>query len=46
MFGTMSFTTWSQEFNDEAWLVWSNPTTEAYNFYRDSFEKIWGQLPK
>lgn len=45
MFGTMSFTTTAQERNDEAWLVWSNPSRVSFEFYRSTFDKMWSALP-
>jgi hypothetical protein len=45
MFGTLSFTWSSQEFNDEAWLVWNNPSSVAYRFYGEAFDKLFTRLP-
>ena len=45
MFGTLSFTWSSQEFNDEAWLVWNNPSSVAYRFYGEAFDALFTRLP-
>lgn len=45
MFGTLSFTWSSQEFNDEAWLVWNNPSSVAHRFYGEAFDKLFTRLP-
>jgi hypothetical protein len=41
MFGSMSITKTSHDNNDEIWNVWKNPSKSSFEFYRDSFDRVW-----